>query len=468
MTVEFRALIGKVATGAALGRDEAAAAFEQMMAGEATPSQMGALLMALRVRGETVEEITGAVTTMRAKMLRVAAPADAIDVVGTGGDASGSFNISTCAALIVAGAGVPVAKHGNRALSSRSGAADVLAALGVNIELNPEQIGHCIREAGIGFMFAPTHHPAMKNVGPTRVELGTRTIFNLLGPLSNPAGVRRQMIGVFSRQWTEPLALVLKNLGAERVWVVHGSDGLDEITTSGPTSVTALEDGVIRSFEISPDEVGLPRVKPEALRGGDASVNATRGPGGAGRQAHRVPRRGAVECRRRAGGRRQGKKSQSRLRSRRPFGGFRRGRRPARPFDRGFQRWLTFWPRSRPISATRSPRPSGAARSARSSDDAKAAGAPRGFLRRHRAAARRRRLRADRRDQEGKSVAGADPRRFRSGRAGGGISGGRRELPFGVDRRAVVPRAASTICAAPAPPAPCRRCARISCTTPIR
>jgi len=245
VTVEFRALIGKVATGAALGREEAATAFEQMMAGEATPSQMGALLMALRVRGETVDEITGAVTTMRSKMLRVEAPPDAIDVVGTGGDASGSFNISTCAALIVAGAGVPVAKHGNRALSSRSGAADVLAALGVNIDLNPEQIGHCIREAGIGFMFAPAHHPAMKNVGPTRVELGTRTIFNLLGPLSNPAGVRRLMVGVFSRQWTEPLAQVLKNLGAERAWVVHGSDGLDEVTTSGPTSVTALEDGVI-------------------------------------------------------------------------------------------------------------------------------------------------------------------------------------------------------------------------------
>ena len=199
MTVEFKALIGKVATGAALGREEAADAFEQMMAGEATPSQMGALLMALRVRGETVDEITGAVTTMRAKMLRVEAPPDAIDVVGTGGDASGSFNISTCAALIVAGAGVPVAKHGNRALSSKSGAADVLAALGVNIDLNPEQIGHCIREAGIGFMFAPAHHPAMKNVGPTRVELGTRTIFNLLGPLSNPAGVKRQMVGVFSQ-----------------------------------------------------------------------------------------------------------------------------------------------------------------------------------------------------------------------------------------------------------------------------
>ena len=274
MTVEFRALIGKVATGATLGRDEAAGAFEQMMAGEATPSQMGALLMALRVRGETIDEITGAVTTMRSKMLRVEAPPDAIDVVGTGGDASGSFNISTCAALIVAGAGVPVAKHGNRALSSKSGAADVLAALGVNIELNPEQIGHCIREAGIGFMFAPTHHPAMKNVGPTRVELGTRTIFNLLGPLSNPAGVKRQMVGVFSKQWTEPLAHVLKNLGAECVWVVHGSDGLDEVTTSGPTTVSALESGVIRNFEIAPEHVGLRKVKPEELRGGDAVTNA--------------------------------------------------------------------------------------------------------------------------------------------------------------------------------------------------
>jgi anthranilate phosphoribosyltransferase len=235
---------------------------------------MGALLMALRVRGETVDEITGAVTTMRAKMLRVEAPPEAVDVVGTGGDASCSFNISTCAALIVAGAGVPVAKHGNRALSSRSGAADVLAALGVNIDLTPDKIAHCIREAGIGFMFAPAHHPAMKNVGSTRLELGTRTIFNLLGPLSNPAGVRRQMIGVFSRQWTEPLAQVLKNLGAERVWVVHGSDGLDEITTSGPTSVTALENGTIRSFEISPEEVGLTKVKPEHLRGGDAATNA--------------------------------------------------------------------------------------------------------------------------------------------------------------------------------------------------
>jgi anthranilate phosphoribosyltransferase len=235
---------------------------------------MGGLLMALRVRGESVDEITGAVTTMRAKMLRVKAPANAVDVVGTGGDASGSFNISTCAAFIVAGAGVPVAKHGNRALSSKSGAADVLQAIGVKIELNAEQVGACIREAGIGFMFAPAHHPAMKNVGPTRVELGTRTIFNLLGPLSNPAGVKRQMIGTFSKHWIEPMAQVLKNLGSESVWVVHGSDGLDEITLTGSTFVAALENGSIRSFEVTPEDAGLPRCSGEALKGGDADANA--------------------------------------------------------------------------------------------------------------------------------------------------------------------------------------------------
>ena len=274
MSDEFKALIGKAANGATLSREEAARGFQTMMSGEATPSQMGALLMALRVRGETVDEITGAVSAMREKMLRVRAPAEAVDVVGTGGDASGSFNISTCAALIVAGAGVPVAKHGNRALSSRSGAADVLSALGVNIELTPEGVSRCIEQAGIGFMFAPAHHPAMKNVGPTRVELGTRTIFNLLGPLSNPAGVKRQMVGVFSRHWIEPLALVLKNLGSQCVWVVHGSDGLDEITTAGTTYVAALQDGQVRTFEITPEEAGLQRVKPDALRGGGADENA--------------------------------------------------------------------------------------------------------------------------------------------------------------------------------------------------
>src|SRR5499426_3037267 len=263
MADDFKALIAKVATGATLTREEAAGAFDRMMSGEATPSQMGGLLMALRVRGETVDEITGAVTTMRSKMLGVKAPPGAVDVVGTGGDASGSFNISTCAAFIVAGAGIPVAKHGNRALSSKSGAADVLQALGVKIDLDASHVGTCIRDAGIGFMFAPAHHPAMKNVGPTRVELGTRTIFNLLGPLSNPAGVKRQMVGVFSRQWIEPLANVLRNLGSESAWVVHGSDGLDEITSAGSTYVAALENGGVRTFEIMPEDVGVARAIPD-------------------------------------------------------------------------------------------------------------------------------------------------------------------------------------------------------------
>ena len=271
---DLKSIIGKVATGATLSREEAASAFDSMMSGEATPSQMGGLLMALRVRGETVDEITGAVSAMRSKMLRVTAPPDAVDIVGTGGDGSGSVNVSTCAALIVAGAGVPVAKHGNRALSSRSGAADVLSSLGVRIDIKPEQVGRCVKEAGIGFMFAPSHHPAMKNVGPTRVELATRTIFNLLGPLSNPAGVKRQMVGVFSRQWVQPLAQVLKNLGAEAIWVVHGSDGLDEITLTGPTFVAALEKGEIRTFEVTPEDAGLPRCSNEALKGGDGDANA--------------------------------------------------------------------------------------------------------------------------------------------------------------------------------------------------
>src|SRR6202171_375676 len=245
---DFKGLIAKVAGGKTLTREEAEAAFEVMMSGEATPSQMGGFAMALRVRGETVDEIAGPASVMRAKMLRGEAPAEAIDVVGTGGDAAGTYNISTTTAFVVAGAGVPVAKHGNRALSSKSGAADVLSALGVKIDLGPEAVGRCIREAGIGFMFAPAHHSAMKHVGPTRVELGTRTIFNLLGPLSNPAGVKRQMVGVFSKQWVEPLAQVLKNLGSERAYVVHGSDGLDEITTSGAAAGGALEHGVVKRF----------------------------------------------------------------------------------------------------------------------------------------------------------------------------------------------------------------------------
>lgn len=271
---QFKPLLGKVATGASLSRDEAAYVFDAMMSGGATPSQMGALLMGLRVRGETVEEIAGAVSVMRSKMLPVEAPDEAVDVVGTGGDASGSYNISTCASFIVAGAGVPVAKHGNRALSSKSGAADVLAALGVRIDLDPAGISRCIAEAGIGFMFAPSHHPAMKHVGPTRMEMGTRTIFNLLGPLSNPAGVKRQMVGVFAKSWIVPLAEVLRSLGSHKAFVVHGSDGLDEITISGGTDIAALEDGRIHTFTVMPEDVGLKRHPPEAMKGGDATHNA--------------------------------------------------------------------------------------------------------------------------------------------------------------------------------------------------
>jgi len=270
---DLKTHIAKAASGQPLSFEEAREAFDIVMSGEATPSQIGGFLMALRVRGETVDEISGAVATMRAKMLRVRAPEDAIDIVGTGGDASGSYNVSTCAAFIVAGAGVPVAKHGNRALSSRSGAADTLAALGVNIEIGPEAISTCIEEASVGFMFAPAHHSAMRHVGPTRVELGTRTIFNLLGPLSNPAGVRRQLVGVFSPDWVEPLANVLKGLGSESVWVVHGA-GLDEMTTTGVTKVAALEDGEIHTFEVTPEDVGLARAIPADLVGGDAAHNA--------------------------------------------------------------------------------------------------------------------------------------------------------------------------------------------------
>jgi anthranilate phosphoribosyltransferase len=271
---DLKALIAKVAEGQALTRDEARSAFEILMSGEATPSQIGGFLMALRVRGETVDEIAGAVSVMRAKMLPVEAPPDAMDIVGTGGDAKGTHNISTCTAFVVAGAGVPVAKHGNRALSSRSGAADVLAALGVKIDLAPAEVSRCIAEVGIGFMFAPGHHAAMKHVGPTRAELGIRTIFNLLGPLSNPAGVKRQLLGVFSPQWVEPLAAVLRDLGTERAWVVHGAGGADEITLAGPNRITELRDGKIRSFELAPKETGLPAAPVEALKGGDAEHNA--------------------------------------------------------------------------------------------------------------------------------------------------------------------------------------------------
>lgn len=270
---DFKTYIARAASGTPLASDEARAAFDIMMSGDATPSQIGGFLMALRVRGETIDEISGAVQTMRAKMLTVDAPDDAIDIVGTGGDGSGSYNVSTSTAFVVAGAGVTVAKHGNRALSSKSGAADTLAALGINLELSAAGISHCIKEVGIGFMFAPMHHSAMKHVGPTRVELGTRTIFNLLGPMSNPAGVKRQLLGVYAPEWVEPLAHAMKDLGSDHVWVVHG-EGLDEITTTGNTIVAELKNGVVSTFEINPSDLGIEIVTMDALKGGDANHNA--------------------------------------------------------------------------------------------------------------------------------------------------------------------------------------------------
>lgn len=271
---DMKSAIAKVAAGEALSREEARAAFDIMMSGDATPSQIGGFLMALRVRGETVDEIVGAVSSMRSRMVPVAAPEGAIDIVGTGGDGSGSYNVSTCTAFVVAGCGVPVAKHGNRALSSKAGTADALSALGVNLELTPDGISACIREAGIGFMFAPAHHSAMRHVGPSRVELATRTIFNLLGPLANPAGVKKQLLGVFSPEWLTPLAEVLRDLGSETVWVVHG-DGLDEMTTAGITRVAILDKGTIRGVEIDACDLGFDRVTLADLRGGDGHHNAT-------------------------------------------------------------------------------------------------------------------------------------------------------------------------------------------------
>ena len=270
----FKPLIAKVATGASLTRAEAELAFDNILSGEVTPSQMGAFLMALRVRGETVDEITGAVTAMRAKMTRVKAPAGAIDIVGTGGDGAGTYNVSTLASIITAACGVPVAKHGNRAASSKSGASDVLGALGVGIGVTPAAVEACIHEAKIGFMMAQSHHLAMRHVGPTRVELGTRTIFNILGPLSNPAGVKHQVIGTFARSLLKPMAEVLRNLGSEKIWLVHGSDGLDELTTTGPTHVVALDKGEITSFTVNPEDAGLARAKADDLKGGDPEFNA--------------------------------------------------------------------------------------------------------------------------------------------------------------------------------------------------
>ena len=267
--------IAKAIDGDDLRRDEMVDVMNQIMSGEATDAQIGAFLIALRLKGESVDEIAGAAAVMREKATPIATKHDVIvDTCGTGGDHSGTFNISTTAAFVAAGAGLCVAKHGNRAATSQSGSADVLMALGVNIEASPETVSQCLDEVGIGFLFAPALHGAMKYaIGPRR-EIGVRTIFNALGPLTNPAGARRQVIGVYSAALTETLAGVLATLGAERAYVVHGADGLDEMTLTGPTKVSELKDGSVSTYRVSPGEVGLGQARADALKGGDADSNA--------------------------------------------------------------------------------------------------------------------------------------------------------------------------------------------------
>ena len=274
MTDRLKTLIGRAADGP-LTREEAEAAFATLFEGAATPAQMGGFLMALRTRGETVDEYAAAAAVMRAKCNAVRAPEGAIDIVGTGGDGKGTLNISTAAAFVVAGAGVPVAKHGNRNLSSKSGAADALGQMGVEVMVGPEVVERALAECGIAFMMAPMHHPAIRHVMPARMELGTRTIFNILGPLTNPAGVKRQLTGAFSPDLIRPMAETLAVLGSERAWLVHGGDGTDELAISAPSRVAALEDGAIRDMEIAPEDAGLPRHPFEEILGGSPEQNGT-------------------------------------------------------------------------------------------------------------------------------------------------------------------------------------------------
>lgn len=272
--MDIKQALHKIADRKDLTGEEMRAVMRLIMNGEATPSQIGAFLMGMRLKGETVGEIAAAVSILREQMVPVTAPENAIDIVGTGGDGLGSLNISTTTALVVAASGVPVAKHGNKALSSRSGASQVLEALGVKLDLTPAEISRTIEKAGIGFMFAPSHHPAMRHVGPTRAEMGVRTLFNLLGPQSNPAGVRRYLLGVYAEEWAEPVAAALLANRAIKAWVVHSSEGLDELSTSGPNFVAQIADGDLRSFVLNPEDVGLARTDPKDLLGGEPAENA--------------------------------------------------------------------------------------------------------------------------------------------------------------------------------------------------
>jgi len=270
----LRETLRKAAGGESLTEGEAERALEEIMEGAVAPAATAALLTALRVKGEAVPEIVGFARAMRRFAAKVEAPPGVVDTCGTGGDAKGTINVSTAAAFVARGAGVVIAKHGNRAATSRAGSADVLEALGAEIELTPEQVSRCIEEAGIGFMFARTHHPAMRFVAPVRAELPFRTIFNLLGPLTNPAGAKRQLVGVFGAAYVRPVAEALRDLGAERALVVHGTDGMDEITTSAETVVAEVSNGDLKEYEISPEDFGLQRHAPDGLLGGDAHLNA--------------------------------------------------------------------------------------------------------------------------------------------------------------------------------------------------
>lgn len=273
MAEGFKPLLAKLVDGRILSADEAHAFFAACLRGEPTPAQVAAAVTALRIRGETVEEIAAFATAMREAARTLDHPYDAIDTCGTGGDGQHTFNISTAAALVLAGAGLKVAKHGNRAMSSKSGSSDVLSVLGVNLQAGPAQQRHSLDQAGIAFLFAPAYHGAMRHVGPVRAEIGFRTVFNLLGPLSNPAGAKRQVMGVYDPRLLEPLAEVLGRLGATRAWTVHGQ-GLDELTTTGETEVAEWKDGAVRRFTVTPEDAGLPRADLAALRGGDAEENA--------------------------------------------------------------------------------------------------------------------------------------------------------------------------------------------------
>jgi anthranilate phosphoribosyltransferase len=273
MSDRLKPLIALAADGP-LSRAQAEEAFAAIMDGDATPAQIGGFLMALRARGETVDEYAAAASVMRARCLAVKAPPGAMDIVGTGGDGKGTLNISTATAFVVAGAGVVVAKHGNKNLSSKSGAADALSEIGVNVMVGPDVVERAINEIGIGFMMAPMHHPATRHVMPARAELATRTIFNLLGPLTNPAAVRRQLTGVYSRDVLRPMAETLRELGSERAWLVHGGDGTDEISIAGKTWVVELKDGAISEFEIEPSDAGLPVHPFKAIAGGTPKENA--------------------------------------------------------------------------------------------------------------------------------------------------------------------------------------------------